>query len=163
LLGLTGKDDPRILLLPTAVGDSAAMMAWFYSALTRHRCRPSHATLFGVPPADLLLAQDVVLVGGGNTANMLAVWRVHGVDELLREAWERGIVLTGFSAGSICWFDAERRGAGDAARCPAPRLSGRARPPARGVWRSLRPENLWAWESESASCSSPSAPSSSGE
>ena len=55
--------------------------------------------------ADLLLEQDAIYVGGGNTANMLAVWRVHGVDEILREAWRRGVVLTGSSAGAICWFD----------------------------------------------------------
>jgi peptidase E len=61
------------------------------------------------PPAGLrevVLGHDVVLVGGGNTANMLAVWRVHGFDEILREAWRDGIVLTGWSAGMICWFEA---------------------------------------------------------
>jgi peptidase E len=58
-----------------------------------------------VPAADLLAAQDVIYVGGGSTANMLVVWRVHGIDVLLRHAWERGTVLTGLSAGSICWFE----------------------------------------------------------
>jgi dipeptidase E len=60
------------------------------------------------PPAlrELALAHDVIVVGGGNTANMLAVWRVHGFDRILREAWERGILLTGWSAGMICWFEA---------------------------------------------------------
>jgi dipeptidase E len=61
------------------------------------------------PPAELrelALAHDVILVGGGNTANMLAVWRVHGFDAILREAWEAGVVLTGWSAGMICWFEA---------------------------------------------------------
>jgi len=61
------------------------------------------------PPDDLLefaLEHDVILVGGGNTANMLAVWRVHGFDDVLREAWERGVVLSGWSAGMICWFEA---------------------------------------------------------
>jgi dipeptidase E len=109
LLGLTGRDDPRVLLLPTATGDSDTTIERFYAAFTRHRCRPSHVKLFGVPRPDWrahLLAQDVVFVAGGNTANMLAVWRSHGMDEILREAWERGIVLTGMSAGSICWFDA---------------------------------------------------------
>jgi dipeptidase E len=55
---------------------------------------------------ELVLSQDVVVVGGGNTANMLAIWRVHGFDALLREAWEQGVVLTGWSAGMICWFEA---------------------------------------------------------
>jgi dipeptidase E len=69
----------------------------------------SHLELRQWPPADLrglVLGHDVVLVGGGNTANMLAVWRVHGLDEILREAWREGIVLTGWSAGMICWFEA---------------------------------------------------------
>ncbi len=61
------------------------------------------------PPADLrelALAADVILVCGGNTANMLAVWRVHGFDRILREAWQAGVLLTGWSAGMICWFEA---------------------------------------------------------
>jgi dipeptidase E len=61
------------------------------------------------PPADLrelALAHDVILVGGGNTANLLAVWRAHGFDRILREAWETGVLLTGWSAGMICWFEA---------------------------------------------------------
>jgi peptidase E len=61
------------------------------------------------PPAnlrELVLAHDVIVVGGGNTANMLAVWRVHGFDRILREAWEAGVLLTGWSAGMICWFEA---------------------------------------------------------
>ena len=61
------------------------------------------------PPAGLrgvALAHDVIFVGGGSTANMLAVWRVHGFDEILREAWRAGVVLTGWSAGMICWFEA---------------------------------------------------------
>jgi dipeptidase E len=108
VLGLTGKADPRVLLLPTASGDSDATVARFYEAFTLLRCRPAHARLFGIPTPgvhDLLLAQDAIFVAGGNTANMLAVWRVHGVDETVREAWRRGVVLTGMSAGSICWFE----------------------------------------------------------
>ena len=61
------------------------------------------------PPADLreqALAADAILVCGGNTANMLAVWRLHGFDRILREAWEAGVLLCGWSAGMICWFDA---------------------------------------------------------
>jgi peptidase E len=56
-------------------------------------------------PEDLLLSQDVIFVGGGSVANMAAVWRVHGVDRLMRRAWESGVVLSGVSAGAICWFD----------------------------------------------------------
>src|SRR3712207_6177213 len=108
ILELTGKDEPRVLFVPTASGDSDAYVTRFYAAYGR-RSRASHLKLFAIPPPDLrglVLEHDAVFVGGGNTANMLAVWRVHGLDEILREAWEAGVVLSGVSAGSICWFDA---------------------------------------------------------
>jgi dipeptidase E len=107
VLGLAETERPRICFLPTASADSAEYVARFYEAF-RERAEPSHLELFGRPRRDIrdfLLGQDVVYVGGGNTANMLAIWRVHGLDAILREAWERGIVLTGTSAGSICWFE----------------------------------------------------------
>ena len=69
----------------------------------------THLSFYPWPPADLrelVLAQDVILVAGGSTANLLAVWRVHGFDRILREAWEAGVVLSGWSAGMICWFAA---------------------------------------------------------
>ena len=100
---------PRICFLPTASGDSETYPIKFYRAFTRRDCQPSDLALFRRTVADLrsfLLDQDVIYVGGGNTANMLAVWRVHGVDAILREAWEAGIVLAGISAGAICWFEA---------------------------------------------------------
>jgi dipeptidase E len=108
VLGLAASDRPRICFLGTASGDSPTYVVKFYDAF-RDRAKPSHLELFGVPRRDvreLLLGQEVIYVGGGNTANMLAIWRVHGVDRILREAWDRGIVLAGISAGSICWFDA---------------------------------------------------------
>jgi dipeptidase E len=108
LLGLTAKERPRVCFLPTATGDAASATVGFYDAFPASLCEPAHLELFGVPRADLrehLLAQDVVYVSGGNTANMLAVWRVHGIDAMLREAWEAGIVLCGPSAGAICWFE----------------------------------------------------------
>jgi peptidase E len=95
--------------VPTASGDPIAAVAQFYRAAARRDCRPSDLPLFLRTGDDLraqLLAQDVIWVGGGNTANMLAVWRAHGVDEVMREAWEAGIVLAGSSAGMICWFEA---------------------------------------------------------
>jgi dipeptidase E len=107
VLGLTGRERPRVCFLPTASGDSSDYVVAFYEAF-RERAQPSHLELFGVPrpdPRGFLLSHDVVYVGGGNTANMLAIWRVHGVDAVMREAWERGIVLAGISAGSICWFE----------------------------------------------------------
>ncbi len=109
LLELTGKTNPRVGGLLQATGDAAETVVRFYELFPSERCRASHVSLFGIPRADYrehLLAQDAIFVGGGNTANMLAVWRVHGVDGLVREAWERGIVLGGVSAGAICWFQA---------------------------------------------------------
>ena len=106
VLGLTGAERPRICFLPTPSGDDRGYVANFYDAFVE-RARPSWLPLFNRRDADLrahLFAQDVIYVGGGNTANMLAIWRVHGVDAILREAWERGIVLAGLSAGAICWF-----------------------------------------------------------
>ena len=107
VLGLV-RQGPRLLW----VGTAGAEDPW--SALQIHDQFQGRADLrrvefFPWPPHDLrelVLSQDVILVGGGNTANMLAIWRVHGFDALLREAWEQGIVLTGWSAGMICWFDA---------------------------------------------------------
>jgi dipeptidase E len=108
LLSLTGKGRPNVCFLPTATGDSVFGIASFYDTFAR-RAEATCLELHGAPPADLrglLLGQDVIYVAGGNTANMLAVWRVHGVDAILQEAWERGIVLSGWSAGAICWFEA---------------------------------------------------------
>ena len=107
LLGLTGRDDPGVACLATATGD--AFVPAFYEAFSADRCRPSHVALFGIPRPDWrehLLSRDLIWVGGGNTASMLGVWRAHGVGEVLREAWERGVVLAGASAGAICWFEA---------------------------------------------------------
>ena len=97
-----------MLHVPTAVGDADSAVVAFYE-----RCAGlgelSHLKFHPWPPAglrELALAQDAIFVGGGSTANMLAIWRVHGLDGFLREAWENGIVLWGASAGMICWFEA---------------------------------------------------------
>jgi len=106
---LTGKPRPRVLYVPTAGGDQPEPVVMFYEAFSGDGCATSHLPLFMRKHEDLapvILEQDVIYVGGGNTANMLAIWRVHGVDTLLREAWDRGIVLCGSSAGSLCWFEA---------------------------------------------------------
>src|ERR1700724_679580 len=100
---------PRICFLPTASGDSETYPIKFYRAFTRRDCQPSDLALFRRTVADLrssLVDQDVNYVGGGNNANMLAIWRVHGVDDILRDAWEAGIVLAGICSGAICWFEA---------------------------------------------------------
>jgi peptidase E len=101
-------DRARFCYVGTASGDSLNGTAGFYRAFAGSDVRPSHLELFGMPNVpDVrahLLAQDVIWVGGGSVANLLAVWRVHGLDEVLRECWEQGVVLGGVSAGSICWY-----------------------------------------------------------
>lgn len=109
LLGLARRRTPRVLFLPTASGDSREYVERFYRAFGRLPCTPAHLDLFNRSVLDLrklLVSQDVIYVGGGNTANMLAVWRLHGADLALQEAWRHGVVLCGVSAGAICWFEA---------------------------------------------------------
>jgi peptidase E len=106
VLALTGKDRPKLAYLPTALGDDRAAVVRVYSAFRGWSVDVSHLELYPMPnvePRDLLLAQDAIWVGGGSVANLLAVWRTHGLDDVMREAWEAGIVLAGVSAGSICW------------------------------------------------------------
>jgi dipeptidase E len=108
VLRLSRRERPRLLFVPTASADDPGPVVDFYERF-RGRADVSHLTFFPWPPADLrerALAQDVIAVSGGNTANMLAIWRVHGFDRILRETWESGIVLCGGSAGAICWFEA---------------------------------------------------------
>lgn len=104
----SGRDRPRMCFVPTATGDSAASVVDFYAAFT-DRAEPRHLALFArtIPDIDpFLLGQDIIYVGGGNTANMLAIWRTHGVDRAIRAAWEAGVVMAGVSAGAIFWFEA---------------------------------------------------------
>ena len=108
VLGLTGKPRPRVCFAPTTSGDSEGYVKRFYDAFPPERAEASHLALFRRTVPDLrafVLSQDVVYVGGGNTVNLLAVWRAHGLDLVLREAWEAGIVLCGLSAGGLCWFE----------------------------------------------------------
>jgi len=107
ILGLAGKPRPRVLFIPTASAEHPDYIVWFYERFAA-RGEASHLNTFPWPPKDVrdvILAQDVINVGGGNTANMLAIWKVHGIDTALREAWENGVVLCGASAGMICWFE----------------------------------------------------------
>jgi dipeptidase E len=111
VLGLARKPSAehmrRICFLPTASGDSESYIQAFHARYDG-LAEASHLNLFLRKEKDLrsfLLAQDVIYVGGGNTANMLAIWRVHSVDKILREAYDAGIVMCGTSAGSLCWFE----------------------------------------------------------
>ena len=108
ILAQTRRRKPRVCFVPTASGDSRVYVERFFRAMAKHDCQPSALTLFqrdARDPADIIAQQDVIYVGGGNTANLLAVWRLHGVDRALRRAWEDGCVLAGVSAGMICWFE----------------------------------------------------------
>ena len=109
LLGLIERPRPRVCFLPSASGDADHYVVRFYRHFGADRCEASHISLFrrehGVDDIRAhLLAQDVVYVGGGSVISLLGVWRAHGLHEILREAWEAGVVLCGLSAGSLCWF-----------------------------------------------------------
>lgn len=108
ILSKAQRDRPRVCFLPTASGDSDSYIVSFYEAFPASKCEPSHLILLRGDLgriSERILEQDIILVGGGNTANMLALWRLHGVDAALREAYENGVVLAGSSAGANCWFE----------------------------------------------------------
>jgi dipeptidase E len=107
VLALTGKERPRLLYVPTANAESDDGIVAFYERF-EGKGDLAHLKTFPWPPADLrglILSQDAIAISGGNTANMLAIWKVHGIDDYLREAWEQGVILWGASAGMICWFE----------------------------------------------------------
>jgi len=106
LSGVTGRS-PRMCLLATAMGDDSAVLHYLTEAAQTHGFAASHLSLFPMPNVEDITAhlvdQDVIWVFGGSVAGLLAMWRLHGVDSALRVAWQAGVVLTGISAGSICW------------------------------------------------------------
>ena len=100
---------PKVCLLPTAASAVPVAVVRFLDLFPTDRFEPTYLDLFardGRDLRDVVLSQDAIVVGGGNTANLLAIWRVHGLDAILREAWEAGVVLAGGSAGANCWFEA---------------------------------------------------------
>src|SRR5215208_6287722 len=101
VIELTGKRRPKVCFLPTASGDADHYIVRFYRHFPADRCEASHVSLFR---REHLLAQDLIYVGGGSVTSLIGAWRAHGIDEVLRECWERGVVLCGLSAGSLCWF-----------------------------------------------------------
>jgi dipeptidase E len=122
VLRLTERPRPRLCLLPTAGGDSEHQIRRFYEAFGDRLCEPSHISLFRlgrrpVPLREHLMAQDAIYVGGGSMVNLLAIWRAQGLDAILRDAWDAGVVLAGLSAGSMCWFQS---GVTTASGAPAP-------------------------------------------
>ena len=109
VLDLTGATRPKVAFIGTASGDAVTYHSVFLEAFAGYGCEPSIIRLFQREIEDLAghcLEQDVIYVGGGNTLNMLAIWRLHGLDEALRAAWRNGVVLCGVSAGANCWFEA---------------------------------------------------------
>ena len=121
IYGLSDKKEPKICFLPTASGDSEQYIERFYKHFAPKPVHLSHLSLFEPPTADLetlILSQDIIYVGGGNTKNLIALWQEWQLDNILWEAWHKGIILCGVSAGSICWFD---RGVSDS--IPGKRIS----------------------------------------
>jgi dipeptidase E len=110
LLSLTAARRPRILFLPTASGDPNAQINAFYARFANRSCIPQYLSLFRLRDLqrslkEIVLEQDIVYVSGGSMRNLLAIWRAHELDSVLVEAWHRGIVLAGLSAGAMCWFE----------------------------------------------------------
>jgi dipeptidase E len=111
VLGLTSAQEPRVLFLPTAAGDTTAQINAFQARFADRMCVPEHLSLFRLretrrPLEEIVLDQDIIYVGGGSMRNLLAIWRAHGLDRLLLQAWRAGTVLAGLSAGAMCWFQA---------------------------------------------------------
>jgi peptidase E len=109
VLSLTPAKQPRVLFLPTASGDTTAQINAFQARFADRMCSPEHLSLFRLrdakrPLEEIVLAQDIIYVGGGSMRNLLAIWQAHGLDRLLVQAWRAGTVLAGLSAGAMCWF-----------------------------------------------------------
>jgi dipeptidase E len=108
ILNQAEKKNPKVCFIPTASGDSDVYIERFYNFFDNQSCTPDHLSLFKPKTRDLktfVLAQDILYVGGGSTKNMLALWHEWGLVNIIREAWEKGVLLAGISAGAICWFE----------------------------------------------------------
>ncbi|MBS4192767.1 peptidase E [Bacillus sp. FJAT-49705] len=108
ILAQVKKELPKVCFIPTASGDAAGYIERFYEAYKTLKCEPSHLSLFEPNFEDLeqyVLEKDVIYVGGGNTRNLLLLWKEWGLDKALRKAYENGTILAGLSAGSNCWFE----------------------------------------------------------
>ena len=111
VLGLSHAKEPRVVFLPTAAGDTTAQINAFQARFADRLCVPEHLSLFRLqetkrPLEEVVLGADIIYAGGGSMRNLLAIWRAHGLDRLLLEAWQAGTVLAGLSAGAMCWFQA---------------------------------------------------------
>ena len=107
ILDQTGKEKPNICFIPTATGDNEAYKVNYYSTFSKLDCNPIHLDFFKRTPdlEQLIPQQDAIFVGGGNTKSMLAVWKDWNLDKILKDAYEKGVVMSGVSAGANCWFE----------------------------------------------------------
>ena len=107
ILDQTSNKKPNICFIPTATGDLNSYLVNYYAVFTKLNCHPTHISFFKrtIDLEEHIMKQDVIFVGGGNTKSMLAVWREWGLDIILKEAYDKGIVMSGVSAGAICWFE----------------------------------------------------------
>lgn len=105
---LAEKKNPKVCFIGTASGDAEGYIDRFYEYMKDHEVTPSHLSLFRAPVGslrDYVLAKDILYVGGGNTRNLMALWREWGLDKIILEAYNSGVVLGGLSAGGLCWFE----------------------------------------------------------
>ena len=107
IISLVNKKRPKICFIPTASGDSSLYKLNFYRAFSKLDCITSHIDFFSRTEnlEEKVLSQDIIYVGGGNTKSMLAVWKEWNLKEILQNAYDKGIIMSGVSAGAICWFD----------------------------------------------------------
>ena len=108
LLSLSATKNPKVCFIGTASGDAKGYIDNFYKSFSNFECETNHLSLFKPPEGhlrDLVLKQDILYIGGGNTRNLLVLWKEWGLHKILKEAWQKGIILSGISAGAICWFE----------------------------------------------------------
>ena len=107
ILDQTTKENPNICFIPTATGDLDSYIVNFYTVFSKLKCHPTHISFFKrtINLEEHILKQDAIFVGGGNTKSMLAVWKEWDLDKILKRAYEQGLVMSGVSAGAICWFE----------------------------------------------------------
>ncbi len=146
-LSLTETREPRVLFLPTASGDPAAQIQTFHNRYGGRACHAEHLSLFRLHGStrtlrEVISGQDLIYVGGGSMRNLLAIWKAHDLDALLIEAWERGTVLCGLSAGAMCWFEG---GITKSAGPPEPINGLGLLPGSFSVHADGEPERLPAW------------------
>jgi dipeptidase E len=107
IINQSKSKNPKICFIPTATGDDNGYINNFYRAFNSLACIPSDISFFKrtIDLRKHILDQDIIFVGGGNTKSMLAVWREWGLDVILKEAYDKGVIMSGVSAGAICWFE----------------------------------------------------------